>query len=170
MGQHPASLPLDALLGQCTMHRLRRSGPGGQHRNKVETAVQFIHESSGISAEANERRSQAQNRSVAVFRLRVNLAFAVRCAVDEASEPSALWQSRLRGTRIEVSATHDDFPALLAEALDRLATCEADPQRAAGRLGTSSSQLVRFLSIEPRALALLNQWRADRDLRPLHAR
>ncbi|MDZ7618395.1 MAG: peptide chain release factor-like protein [Patescibacteria group bacterium] len=169
MDQHPASLPLDVLLGQCTMRRLRRSGPGGQHRNKVETAVQFIHGPSGISAEANERRSQAENRSVAALRLRVNLALAIRCEVDEASEPSPLWRSRLRGTRIEVSASHDDFPALLAEALDRLAACEADPRHAASRLGTSSSQLVRFIASEPRALALLNQWRAERNLGPLRA-
>ena len=170
MDRHPASLPLDTLLSQCTMRRLRRSGPGGQHRNKVETAVQFVHNPSGISAEANERRSQAENRSVAAFRLRVNLALAVRGDVDEASEPSILWRSRLRGTRINVSATHDDFPTLLAEALDHVAACDADPRRAGDHLGTSSSQLVRFLSIEPRALALLNQWRSDRDLRPLHAR
>ena len=36
---HPAALPFDALLKECEVRRLRRSGPGGQHRNKVETAV-----------------------------------------------------------------------------------------------------------------------------------
>lgn len=167
---HPAGLPAATLLDQCEMRRLRRSGPGGQHRNKVETAVQLIHRPSGVTAEANERRSQAENRRVAVFRLRVNLALAVRRAADEASEPSALWQSRLRGRRIEVSASHDDFPSLLAESLDTLAACEADPRRAAARLHTTSSQLVRFVGREPRALNQLNEWRAERGLPPLRPR
>ncbi|HYW80276.1 MAG TPA: peptide chain release factor-like protein, partial [Thermoguttaceae bacterium] len=75
---HPAALPADALFEQCDMRRLRRSGPGGQHRNKVETAVVLTHRPTGISAEANERRSQAQNRNVAIARLRMNLALGIR--------------------------------------------------------------------------------------------
>ncbi len=168
--EHPAALPLATLLDQCQMRRLRRSGPGGQHRNKVETAVQLVHRPSGVVAEANERRSQAENRRVAAFRLRVNLALAARRPIVEASEPSALWRSRLRGKRIEVSASHDDFPAMLAEALDTLAACEADPRRAAERLETNASQLVKLVACEPRAMALLNQWRSERRLHPLRPR
>ena len=170
MLEHPASLPADELLGQCQMRRLRRSGPGGQHRNKVETAVQLVHRPTGVVAEASERRSQAENRRVAAFRLRVNLALAIRCPVGEASGPSPLWQSRLQGNRIAVAAAHDDFPCLLAEALDVLAACEADLRRAASRLHTNPSQLVKLLGSEPRALALLNGWRAERGLRPLRPR
>ncbi len=170
MKEHPASLPADDLLGQCQMRRLRRSGPGGQHRNKVETAVQLMHRPTGVVAEASERRSQAENRRVAAFRLRVKLALAIRRPLAEASGPSLLWQSRLQGKRIAVSAVHGDFPALLAEALDTLAACEADPRRAASRLHTNPSQLVKLLGSEPRALAVLNEWRAERDLRPLRPR
>lgn len=164
--EHPAALPLATLLDQCQMRRLRRSGPGGQHRNKVETAVQLVHRPSGVVAEANERRSQAENRKVALFRLRVNLALALRCPMSDEGGPSRLWRSRLRGRRIAVSAAHADFPSLLAEALDTLATYDADLRRAAARLQTTSSQLVRFIDREPRALALLNQWRVERGLRP----
>ena len=35
---HPAELPIPELLRQCEVVHTRRSGPGGQHRNKVETA------------------------------------------------------------------------------------------------------------------------------------
>jgi protein subunit release factor B len=75
---HPAALPLPDLQPLCDITRTRRSGPGGQHRNKVETAVVITHRPTGISAQASERRSQAENLAVAWKRLRVELAFGVR--------------------------------------------------------------------------------------------
>ena len=47
----------------------RASGPGGQHRNKVETAVRMKHLPTGIVVTATEGRSQARNRQVAFRRL-----------------------------------------------------------------------------------------------------
>jgi hypothetical protein len=163
---HPAAASLERLWAECEVRRLRRSGPGGQHRNKVETAVSLRHLSTGVCAEASERRSQAQNRAVSLARLRVNLALEVRrpCASDYV--PSMLWQSRCdRG--LKVSATHEDFPAILAEALDVLAACDADPKSSAARLGCTPSQLVRLLKLDPRALLLVNQWRNERRLHRL---
>ncbi|MBN2293132.1 MAG: peptide chain release factor-like protein, partial [Pirellulales bacterium] len=116
---HPAALDEETLLASCTSSRTRRSGPGGQHRNKVETAVVFVHEPSGIRAEANERRSQAANRAVALFRLRVNLALQVRVCRPAEAIPSEMWRERCTSAgRINVAAEHQDFPAMLAEALD----------------------------------------------------
>lgn len=154
------------ILAECDVRRLRRSGPGGQHRNKVETAISLHHLPTGTRAEASERRSQAQNRSVALFRLRVNLAMEVRCRCGPDHVPSTLWQSRCGGG-LKVSASHEDFPALLAEALDVLAALDADPKRSAARLNCTPSQLVRLLKLDPRALLLVNQWRKDRQLHAL---
>jgi peptide chain release factor len=47
----------------------RSSGPGGQHVNKVSTAVRLRHRPSGITVTVQESRSQAVNRKLARERL-----------------------------------------------------------------------------------------------------
>ena len=164
---HPAALSSETLLAECDVRFVRRSGPGGQHRNKVSTGAALLHRPTGVQAEASERRSQAENRAVALFRLRVNLALDVRSPREPGSVPSPLWQSRLRGEQISVGATHDDFPAILAEALDALAAFEFDPRPASEALRCSVSQLVKLLRKEPRALAQVNHQRQQRGGHPL---
>lgn len=164
---HPAAIPPEQLLAECDVRRLRRSGPGGQRRNKVETGVALKHRPTGVKAEAAERRSQAENRSAALFRLRVNLALEIRFPRGPDETPSPLWQARCRGGRIDVAASHEDFPVLLAEALDAISACDADVKAAAAELGCTASQLVKLVKREPRAIAVVNRWRRDRGLHPL---
>lgn len=156
---HPAEFGEDRLLESCDVRRQRRSGPGGQHRNKVETAVVLVHRPTGIRAEATERRSQHENRRVAVGRLRVSLALQVRRrrVLDEG--PSPRWRSRCQNRRLRVNPSHEDFPALLAEALDVLEQFDHDARAAAGFLAVTTSQLVRFLKLEPRAFLWANERR-----------
>ena len=156
---HPAALPVDRLLADCDVRRTRRSGPGGQHRNKVETAVILEHRPTQISAEASERRSQAENRQEAVFRLRLRLAVEVRQAIGLTYRPSALWSSRCRQGKVAVNPRHEDFPALLAEALDVVVCHQNDVKLAAADLGCTSSQLTKLLQLEPRAILAVNQAR-----------
>jgi hypothetical protein len=160
---HPAALDPQQLLVQCDQRFTRRSGPGGQRRHKVETAVVLTHRASGIQAEANERRSREANRTSALFRLRVNLALAMRTPIDTAQGPSPLWERRVRNGKLAINPGHDDFPALLAEALDVLAACDNDVSPSAEFLGVTASQFVKLLKLEPRALAQMNAVRLVRE-------
>lgn len=47
----------------------RSSGPGGQHVNKVATAVTLRHRPSGVAVTVQDSRSQARNRALALERL-----------------------------------------------------------------------------------------------------
>jgi hypothetical protein len=154
---HPASWSVDRLLAQCSVARTRRSGPGGQHRNKVETAVVITHRPTGVRAEASEQRSQAANLARATFRLRVKLALCVRTLPEAA--PTSLWSQRVAGRRMTVNPLHASFPALLAEALDVLAVKDWAPAAAGEFLGVSGSQIMKLLKLEPEALMLLNRER-----------
>jgi len=67
-------LPDRALVLECEETFFVGSGPGGQHRNKTESAVRLRHPPTGLEVTATERRSQARNRSAALARLRDALA------------------------------------------------------------------------------------------------
>lgn len=167
LDRHPVTLPIDSLLQQCDIRRSRHSGPGGQHRNKVETAIEITHRPTGIISFAAERRSQEQNRQVAISRLRLLLAVRVRSVGHAEVIPSELWQTRCRNQKIACSERHDDFPVMIAEALDAIDAKDFDVKRAAAALGCSTSQLVRFIASVPEALQVVNTQRVIRSLHRL---
>jgi ribosome-associated protein len=70
----PTDESLEKLLEACEVTTFRASGPGGQHRNRRESAVRLRHIATGIVVVATERRSQHQNRAVALERLARKLA------------------------------------------------------------------------------------------------
>jgi hypothetical protein len=163
---HPALCNIEHLRDACEVRFQRRGGPGGQHRNKVETAVILIHVPSGVRAEANERRSQPENLKVAFRRMRVNLALEIRSKLQP-TEPSELWRRRCVGGKVRINEQHDDLGGLLADCLDALHFLGWDVRSAADWLGCSSSQLIKLLKIETRALQLTNRKRAEHGLRAL---
>ena len=162
---HPAALEPEQLLKQCEVTFGRTRGPGGQNRNKVETAVTIKHTPTGIDGFASERRSQFENRINAIKRLRVNLAMKVRVPVHpRGHKPSELWERRRAGEKLSVSPDNKDYPALLAEALDVIFARKFDVAGSAGVLGITMSQLAKLVRHEKHAMAMVNEGRKDRHL------
>lgn len=180
---HPSQLPLDQLQRECRWVFSRAGGPGGQHRNKVETAATIEHLPSGIRASATEERSQHRNRQVALQRLRLCLAVDYRCDRDlvetnangQATVGSVsglllpvsdLWRSYCHQGRLKISLHNENFPAILAEAFEALIVLDYHLPKTAEHFKTSATQLVRLLASYPQAFAKLNRNLVARGLSP----
>ena len=158
---HPCFINPDELLKQCLRKHYKDSGPGGQHRNKIETGVTLTHPDTGISAQASERRQQSENLRVALKRLRLQLALKHRSEWDK---PSELWLQRCRSGKIACNNEHKDFSSLLAELLNVLHTKQYNIKKCSDSLGISPSQIVTFLKKTPQALKQLNDIRREQGL------
>ena len=168
---HPCYWSEEQLLAKCRLTFSRASGPGGQNRNKVETSVQIEFIPAGILASASERRTQNENRKVAMQRLRCKLAVEFRCTQSEHSNNrqagSVVWQLYCRNGRIDIAESNNDWPAVLAEIIETLCIEDWNMSQVALKLGTSSSQLVKLLKKHSPAFLMLNAERKSRGQRPL---
>ena len=95
----PDELPDEAagkLLDECDVTTFRASGPGGQHRNRRESGVRLVHRPTGIVVVATERRSQHQNKAVALERLAGKLAERRRVRKPRVATKASLAAQRRR--------------------------------------------------------------------------
>lgn len=67
------SIDFETLEKETEIEFFRASGPGGQYRDKRETAVRLRHIPSGIVIESQEERTQGNNRRLAFKRLQEKL-------------------------------------------------------------------------------------------------
>ncbi|MGB7328333.1 MAG: peptide chain release factor-like protein [Rubripirellula sp.] len=160
---HPALLDDEKLLTQCDLRFQRRSGPGGQHRNKTSSGVFLHHEPTDVTAEATERRSQADNRGVALSRLRFRLAVERRTRSAWDAEPTGTaleLREKYRGSSLKFRESNPDRPSVLTLLLDDLHAAGGQPSAVAKSWSVSTSSIVNLLKSHSPALTLVNQIRA----------
>ena len=164
-----AFLPLDdaALLAQCRFDRFRASGPGGQKRNVTDSAVRLRHEPSGLTGEANESRSQHENRARALRRLRLELALRLRAAID--LEDYAVPPELAEAVRGRVGRRDGRYLTAIAAAFDVLEAVEWRVSDAAKLVGASTAALTRVVTSDPAVLRAANERRHVLGHRPLRA-
>ena len=91
------TMDFDTIKAQTRVTFFRSGGPGGQHRNKVETAVRLVHGPTGLTVVAADERSQRRNLTVAFDRLRKKLIdrYTVSRPRIATRTPAAIRQARL---------------------------------------------------------------------------
>lgn len=105
---HPIELPSSTAPGRLTLDDLeitacRAGGPGGQHVNKVATAVRVRHLPSGLSVRSSAARSQKANLDQAIRRLGELLDARVAAARSREVDARRLAHYRVERGRAIVS-------------------------------------------------------------------
>jgi hypothetical protein len=156
----------EVLLSQCDVDTYRASGPGGQKRNKTESAVRLRHRASGIIVIAEESRSQPENKARALRRLRKAMALRLRRDTGDGVPPDALACIDGRG-RLDVGRRDARYLPAVASVLDVFAASRASMAGTAQRLGISTANLSSFLTADDDVFVEANRMRASFGLKPL---
>ncbi len=161
----------DALVAQCEVDRYRASGPGGQHRNKTESAVRLRHKLTGVSAIGEDSRSQAENKIHAVRRLRSAIALEVREPVGlEPYVPSSRLAAMVAGGTAPLGAKTrltGNYWAAMAELLDLLVAGDLEIGTTAQRLGITTGAMSKLLLHDDQVGRAVNDLRRAKGMRPL---
>nr|GEU85099.1 peptide chain release factor class I/class II [Tanacetum cinerariifolium] len=175
-GRELVGLSDEKLLSQCEMDTYKSSGPGGQHRNKRETAVRLKHLPTGIIAQASEDRSQHKNRASALARLRSLLALKVRNTVNPETytPPLELLQilpakSTIRGSECgsQIGPNNPKFALGMQALLDLIFAVEGSVADAAKKLGLSTGALSRLILSDDSLRQAVNEFRTSKGMKPL---
>lgn len=161
----------DQLIAQCEVDRYRASGPGGQHRNKTESAVRLRHKLTGISAIGEDSRSQSENKLHAVRRLRAALALDVREPVflDGYTPSPRLAAFVAAGTAPLGAKTRltGEYWAAIGELLDLLVANNLEIGTSAQRLGITTGAMSKLLLHDEQVARAVNDLRRAKNMRPL---
>jgi hypothetical protein len=168
MRQQFTCLTDEQLLRQCAVDTYRASGPGGQKRNKTDSAVRLRHLPSGLQVIAEESRSQHENKQRALKRLRQRLFLLLREPFPPTDPASfALWQA-VAEHQLKLGQRDARYWPTVGLVLDALVAQHGELAKTAALLGVSTGQLVRFLAGQDKVWEQANCIRRQFGLRPLH--
>ena len=125
----------DCLADLCRIEAFVGTGPGGQHRNRNYTAVRVrLKDIDNIVAEESAFRSQKQNLSSALNKIRVKIAVSWRKNYPEDAVYTHFNENNPR------------YAFELARLLDAVVQYKFDHKMAAAVTGLSGSKLLKELS------------------------
>ncbi|OGV53114.1 MAG: hypothetical protein A2017_04550 [Lentisphaerae bacterium GWF2_44_16] len=127
-------MPDEKFFQSCRLDFFKATGKGGQKRNKTSSAVRLIHQPSDISVTSSNSRSQSQNRSDALRKLKIQIALKFRS------------DNPLLEINPEMSITNPDYPLWVAHVFDILEISSFQLKDAAPKLGVSTSKLQKLLA------------------------
>lgn len=161
----------EALVSQCEVDRYRASGPGGQHRNKTESAVRLRHKGLGVQAIGEDSRSQSENKHHAVRRLRQVIALDVRepVAIDGFTPTPRLAAMVAGGTGPLGAKTRvtGGYWAAIGDLLDLLVGNHLEIGTSAQLLGISTGALSKLILHDEAVARAVNDLRRAAQMRPL---
>ncbi len=139
----PWLLSDEKLLADCRVESYVARGPGGQHRNRKNTAVRITHLPTKLHASATDSRSHRENQIHALRELRHKLALELRTEIDPLTyRPPAFFADY---PALRMNPKNPLYPETIAQVLDVLKTVHQDIAKAAVLLDLSNSALTRFL-------------------------
>lgn len=141
------SLSDEELIKHCTIDFFKATGPGGQKKNKTESAVRLTLKENGITASASEERQQSVNRTRALKRLRLQLALELR-------EPAEKWTGQWN-----MNPKNSEYPSFAGCLLDNLIDQSWQVSSAATNLGISTGQLIKILAKDDTLWQFVNKER-----------
>lgn len=137
----------EVLLRSSSEDFYRASGPGGQKRNKTESAVRLRHPETGLMVVAVESRSRQENRERAIKRLREAIANRIRVEVAKGEVPPIVQTAVTEGFKIGRKDVR--FLPLSAALLDMMVSYEGKVSELADTLGLATAKIVNFLRTTP---------------------
>ena len=155
------------LLAECDVDTFRGPGPGGQKRNKTDSAVRLRHKPTGLIVIAGESRSQHENRTRALKRLREALALRIRHAVTDAT-PDAIRACIDKSGRLNVGRRDARYLPAAGALLDLLVAHEGSVGDVAKGLGLTTGNVSGFLTGDGDVMTEANRIRTAFGQKPLH--
>ena len=156
--QELLTLKDEELLKLCRVDTFRATGPGGQHRNKTDSAVRLtLNDQTMIKASAVEDRSQHRNRLSALKRLRREIAYQLR-----QEEITDSWTQD-----VKMNIDNPRYPFFLALVLDALFIHQFKLGDSARAIGLTTGQLNKAIQRDKHLWTFINSERQKSGLKAL---